>query len=339
LKKVLVVRLSSLGDVILASSVIDPLCAKGYNIDFLTFKPFGELFTQDPRINNIYQIDKKELSGISNIKKFAHKLSIYSHIIDLHFNARTIILGMFAKAEIVRYKKNIIRRRIYTTPIGKKLLKPDLSFNVLNAYGEALKKLGIKWENFRPSLIITEKEKFKLKKILPERFIVIGTGARYPNKAYPFFPEVSRLFIDSGINVVLVGSKEDKILDKREYSKEVMDLRGKLSLRESIALISLADATISNDSAVAHMARAVKTPVLMIYGATSPAFGFYPFPDEGRYIYKDIWCQPCDLHGKKPCRFDTTDCLNIPPTVVFDEVLNYVMCIGKKPRTRGFFSD
>ncbi|WP_456382026.1 glycosyltransferase family 9 protein [Persephonella sp.] len=324
MKKVLVVRLSSLGDVILASSVLDPLYSEGYRVDFLTFKPFGELFSGDRRVNRIIQTDRKELSGISRIKEFARNLESYDYIIDLHSNPRTFLLGLFSKGKVIRYRKNAIRRRLHIFPAGKKLLKQDLSFNVVNAYGEAIKRLGISHEKFRPSIIITEEEKSRVSQILPERFIAIGAGARYPNKAYPYFPQVSKLLTESGMDVVLVGSREDRSLDRDKYPKGVLDLRGELSLRESLAVISCAEACISNDSAVAHMARAVKTPVLMIYGATSPAFGFYPFPDEGSYIYKNLECQPCDLHGKKPCRFNTVDCLNIPPETVFQEALNLI---------------
>jgi len=320
--KILVIRFSSLGDVLLSTSVIKPLYENGITLDFLTFEPFDQILKNDKRIRKVIKLNKKDLKNILDLKRFSKSLKDYDLILDLHSNLRSFFIGHFSGIPVVRYKKNSIKRRLYTKPILKKFIKDR--FNVIDSYTQTLNRLGIKAKDIRPEVILEKYEIERIKRYLPDNFVVIGAGARYKNKSYPYFQDVSKLFIKNGFNVVLIGSESDKRFDTKKFPEGVIDLRGKLSLRESLSAISSAKVTISNDSAVAHMSRAVKTPVLMIYGATHPYFGFYPFEDEGDYILKGLPCQPCDLHGKKECRYRNTDCLNIDPELIYSKALNII---------------
>ena len=319
--KILIIRFSSLGDVILTSAVLDPLYEKGYKVDFLTFKPFDELFKYDYRINKIIAPEKTQLKSIKDIYRFARGLKKegYDYILDLHSNLRSFLISKFSGIKTIRYKKEGIKRRL-------KILNPD--FNVVKAYLETLKKFGIEdIEKYRPRLILKEEEKELVRAMVPENFIVLGTGARYINKVYPYYNKVAEILLEKGFNIVLVGSKEDKNMDTNVYPEKVVDLRGKLSLRESLAVISLARLTISNDSAITHMSRAVGVPVLVIYGATHPYFGFAPLEDEGSYIFKGLECQPCDLHGKGECKRGDRACLT---TVSPEEVVQKALQLLEK---------
>ncbi|MEZ0323993.1 MAG: glycosyltransferase family 9 protein [Hydrogenothermaceae bacterium] len=262
-------------------------------------------------------LDKKDVKSIMDIVKFAKSLGRYDYVIDLHKNLRSFIISSFVKGKVYRYKKNSIKRRL-------KIL--DEKFNVVKAYLEVLKNLDInETGKYRPKIILKDEEIEKVKHFIPDRFITLGTGARYKNKVYPFYNQVAKIFLKKGYNVVLIGSKEDKEIDGNIYPDKVFDLRGKLSLRESIAVVSQGIITISNDSAVAHMSRATRVPVLMLYGATHPAFGFAPFVDEGGYIFKNLDCQPCDLHGKGKCKRGDLLCLtSIHPEEVVEKALKLV---------------
>ena len=322
--RILVIRFSSLGDVILASSILNPLYESGYAVDFLTLKPFASLFEKDYRINKVVAPEKENLKSILQIKQFASSLENYDVVIDIHRNLRSFLLTKFLNAKVLKYPKNALKRRAYTNPFLRKYIKDE--FNVLQAYSQPLKELGINLSEIpKPEIVLTSEEKETVKKLLPENFIVIGAGARYQNKAYPYYDKVAKLLGQRGFNVVLIGSKEDKENDFNIYPENTIDLRGKLSLRESLATISHAKLTISNDSAVAHMSRAVKVPVLMIYGATHPYFGFAPLKDEGDYICLNLPCQPCDIHGKKKCKLETVDCLTgIAPSEITEKALKLI---------------
>jgi ADP-heptose:LPS heptosyltransferase len=315
--KIAVIRFSSLGDVILSSAVLQPLYEAGHEITFITFKPFDQLFIKDYRIKNLIALDKTQLKSINQIKNFAKSLKNQDLILDLHSNLRSFLISKFSSKKTLRYDKKSIKRRLFTKPFIKNFINLK-DFNVLDVYLQPLKKIGIKnLENYRPRIIIDEEDSINIP--LPEDFIVISTGARYKGKIYPYFKEVIEKINE---NVVLIGSKEDKEKDKNVY-KNVLDLRGKLNLRQSLYVISKAKFTISNDSAVAHMSRAVGTPVLVIYGATHPYFGFAPKKDEGSYIFAGLKCQPCDLHGKKECKYKDYRCFKeIKPELIIKEYKN-----------------
>jgi len=299
--------------------VLDPLYEKGFKVDFLTFKPFDELYRYDYRINKILALEKTQLKSIKQIYKFATELKKenYDYILDLHSNLRSFLISRFSRIKTVRYKKEGIKRRLG-------ILNPQ--FNVVKAYLETLKKFDIKnLDRYRPRLILKDEEIKEVKPLVPKEFVVIGTGARYKNKIYPFYPQVAQLLLQKNLNVVLIGSKEDKETYKDTYPPQVIDLRGKLSLRQSLAVISLAKLTISNDSAIAHMSRAVGVPVLVVYGATHPYLGFAPLEEEGAYIFKGLNCQPCDLHGKGECKRGDRACLTlITPNEIVEKAVDMI---------------
>jgi len=324
LNKVLIIRFSSLGDVVLSSVVLDPLYSKNYKIDFLVFEEFASIFKDDYRIENLISVNKKELKDFKSIKRFAEKLKgKYDYVIDLHSNLRSFLISSLIGGRRIKYKKNSLKRRLYIYPFFRKFLKDD--FNVVNAYLSTLENFYI--DNlylYRPKLVLRESEIEAIRDKLPKNFVVIGSGARYKKKFYPHYDKVADILLEKGFNVILVGSKSDREMDRGNYPKDVIDLRGELSLRESIAVISQGIGTISNDSAIAHISRAVRVPVLMVYGATHPYFGFYPLEDEGDYIQKDLPCRPCDLHGKGECKLGNFECLNISPNLIVDRFLNTI---------------
>ncbi len=318
--KIGVIRLSSLGDVVLSSAVLQPLYERGFDITYITFKPFGELFKKDYRISNLIEVSKENLKGLKQIKNFSENLKELDLILDIHSNLRTFLISKFSQVPTLKYNKKSLKRRMFTNTFLKKFVNLE-GYNVVNAYLKPLEKLGIKG-NYRPKIILDENDFPKIN--LPDDFIAIGTGARYQSKVYPYFKDVIDLLQKDGENIVLIGSAEDKKKDRNVY-KNVIDLRGKLSLRESAAVLSKAKLTISNDSAIAHISRAVKTKVLVIYGATHPFLGFYPFEDEGNYMYANLKCQPCDLHGKKECKYKNYACFDkIKPQQVYTEAMNLI---------------
>ncbi|WP_245596365.1 glycosyltransferase family 9 protein [Sulfurihydrogenibium subterraneum] len=285
----------------------------GYQIDFLTFKPFSQIFEKDYRIKNLIAVDKSQLKSFKDILKFSKTLGKYDYIIDLHGNLRSFLLSTFTKGKVLRYKKQSLKRRL-------KMLDPN--FNVVKAYLDTLKPLGISGD-YRPKVILDQEDLNSVENLILQNYIVIGAGARYLSKMYPYYDQVAEILISKGYNIVLVGSKEDKEKDQAIYPQQVIDFRGKLSIRQSFAVISKSKLVISNDSAVAHMARSVGVKVLMIYGSTHPYFGFAPLKDEGDYIFKGLKCQPCTLHGKDSCKYGDFRCLtSISPQEVVEKTLS-----------------
>jgi ADP-heptose:LPS heptosyltransferase len=231
MKKVLVIRFSSLGDIVLSSVVLNPLYKNDFQIDFLLLGNFAPLFEKDFRINKLIKINKQILKTPSSIKDLANKLKKenYDYVIDLHSNWRSSLIAKNLKVETLKYKKNSVKRRLYLNPFFRIFIRDK--FNVVLSYLKTLERFNIEnLYSYRPYLIVEEEEKNKIKeKInLPENFIVIGAGARYKKKFYPHYNKVSELLIKESFNIVLIGSESDKKLDKNIYPSKVLDLRGKL---------------------------------------------------------------------------------------------------------------
>lgn len=301
-KRALIVRLSSLGDVVLTSCLIDPLIERGYKPSLLTFKPFGEVFLEDPRIE-VIQVEKDKLF------KNLERLKGFDLYLDMHKNLRTFLLRLMLRGEWKSYKKQSIRRRLalYFKSFRKE-------YSVVSAY---LKSIGC--EEGTPKIIVQEERLKGWKEKLGENYVCIGPGARYEKKRYPYFDKVAKSFEKEGYKVVFVGDEKDRKLCE---SWGGINLCGRISLLDLLAVIKNAKLFLGNDSGLLHMARAVGTKAVQIYGATHPTLGFALSEKEGMYISRGLYCQPCDLHGKGPCRLKSSypfPCLQIDPDFVFEK--------------------
>ena len=304
MKKALIVRFSSLGDVVLTSVLFEPLLSAGYKPYLLTFSPYDELFVDDERVVAI-GINKENF--FEEIKRIPRDFELK---IDLHKNLRSLILRFFLRGKWRSYKKESLRRRlaIYFKAFRKPYFVPE-------AYAGSVKDL-IPVKNLRPFIKVSEKRVESFKKELGD-YIVLAPGARYKKKRYPYFKELAELFIEKGEKVVIVGDERDYELTKDFPG---INLCGRLRLIEVLSIIKGAKLFVGNDSGLLHCARAVKTPAVQIYGATHPTLGFSLYPDEGLVIFKNLDCQPCDLHGKGECKRGDFACLEISPITIFERI-------------------
>ena len=321
-KKVLLIRLSSLGDVVLTSALLEPLYGNSFEVHLLTFNPFGGVFKDDDRVK-VIQTTKAEFK--KNLKTLVERLNgeNYFAILDLHSNLKSFLLRRKLRAEVKAvYDKRALFRRIcvFLNRFGLAERLKRNTFSVVKAYAETLRVLGIKPEKPRPFIKVNETEveklleKYDLKR---GNFAVLGIGARYRKKEYSQFDKLAELLNRKGYKVVLIGDRRD--YEKSKNWRGVVNLCGKLSLIESLRLLSAAKLFIGNDSGTSHMARAVKVPTAVIYGGTHPCLGFAPEPDEGIVITKNLPCSPCDLHGKGDCGRNL-ECLRIPPEEILEKV-------------------
>ncbi len=298
--KVLVLRFSSLGDVILTSAVLKPLYDAGFDVYLMTYKEYAPVF-EDSSFVKVLGVDKSNMFD----KAKSLKPDI---VIDLHKNLKTLALRSFLKARWFSYDKKSLKRRFC---VWFKAFKKDI-FYITDEYAKAVKPL-LDIKNPRPYLEVNED---RLKPFLSSKPVVsLGIGARYEKKRYKYFKELSSMFIEKGFEVRLLGDKYDK------SDAHGIDYVGKLSLIETLACIKSSKLVIANDSSITHMARALGVKVVTIFGGTDPCFGFAPKEDEGFVVSKDMPCKPCDVHGKGACRYKTYPCLDIEPEFIFEKAL------------------
>ncbi|NPB07996.1 MAG: glycosyltransferase family 9 protein [Aquificae bacterium] len=301
MRKALIVRFSSLGDVVLSSVLFEPLLRAGFRPLLFTFYPYGEVFHYDERVE-VYQTSRKDYL------RDARELPETQLRIDLHKNLRSLLLRLTLGGRWRTYSKDYLRRRLAVYfPTFRK------PYSVTEAYLGAIGDLLGEKTDPKPYIEVPPGRAEAFKRSFGD-YVVLAPGARYCKKKYPYFRELAEIFLREGLQVVFVGDERDR---KETEGFPGENLCGELPLREIPALIKGSLLFVGNDSGLLHCARAVRTKAVQIYGGTHPTFGFSLYPEEGEVVLRGLSCQPCDLHGKGSCRRGDYGCLDIPPEEVF----------------------
>jgi heptosyltransferase-2 len=198
-----------------------------------------------------------------------------------------------------------------------------------------------------PRLYPSESDKKRVDRLLvelevarPETLVAIAPGTIWNTKRWlkERFSSLAVNLDEAGLEIVLVGGRDDQVLCDEvrtlSGSSHVYSTAGMLSLLQSVELIRRCRVLISNDSAPMHMAAAAGTPVVAIFGATVPAFGFGPSgPLDVVVETQGLKCRPCSAHGGEKCPIKTFDCMN---DITYDRVFRNVMdVLAKAPESRG----
>lgn len=167
----------------------------------------------------------------------------------------------------------------------------------------------------RPRLFPGDKERIAVDRMLarvPGSFIVFAPGSAWGTKRWPFFPELARLLAGEFHIVVIGGEAEAQLAGAIEIAApgKTLDATGELSVLESAELTRRALAIVSNDSAPMHLASAMNTPTVAVFGPTVPEFGFGPLADAWVVAgVQDLDCRPCDRHGPQRCPLGHWRCM------------------------------
>ncbi len=158
--------------------------------------------------------------------------------------------------------------------------------------------------------------------------VAVAPGSRWPTKRWPsarFADAASEIARATGSVVVVLGDAGDREITDDvagRLGEQAIDLTGELSVREWAAVIGRAELLLSNDSAAAHVAAGVGTPVVAVFGPTVPAQGFGPYTDRARIVGAGLDCRPCGRHGGYKCPLGTHACMkSIEPSVVAEAAL------------------
>ena len=341
---ILIIRLGSLGDVILTTSIPSMLKERfpDAKIDFLVKKEFAAVLKNNPSINNIISLDSRgENKGISGLVKMARMLrqNRYSDIIDLHSNLRSRMLSLLLFAvRTSRYKKQVIRRRLLK--LGFKMK----TAHTVEAYTGALSRFNIPRKKEVPRLYPTEHESAsaegRLKSLgIDKNIKLIGfnSGAKWPTKMWPEenFAQLGKMITEGpDCRVIIFGGSDEEAMGRRlaeAIGPKAVSLAGQTSLRESAALIQRCHLFITNDSGPMHMATALGTPVIAIFGPTVEGFGFFPL-GRSRVIEQDLPCRPCSLHGSRECPKGHFRCMR-------DISAEYILEVAKDELAKSLNSD
>ena len=324
MKKILIIRLSSLGDIVLTQSVVQALRNEfpEAQIHYLTKKVYSPIIEMFNCVDKIHYWENKYtlLKDLKNIK--------FDLAIDLHSKFNTFIIKNFinAKRTVTYNKEHFLRRKIVKQKTDKMIS------STVGLYFTALKKIGIGCEVFSPKLFPVKNAEMPRAFITNENVKYIGLfpGALHKTKQYPIKQLAE--FIDSvptewNCQFLIFGSKAERDLVEELNSltdANIIDLCGKLDLQQLVFAINEMDAAITNDSGPMHIAAALQKPQIAIFGATHPKLGFAPMNKKAIILSANLQCQPCSLHGSKACPLDHFNCMKL---ITPEQILNSLKII------------
>ncbi len=312
--KILIIQTAFIGDVILASGLIEKL--KDYypesEIDFLLRKGNEGLFENHPKLRKVIIFDKKE-GKYKNLAKIISKLrkEKYDIVINVQrFATSGIIAGFSGGKQIIGFNKNpmsfLFTKKIsHVIGRGHEIERNHHLIEELTDSVPAKPKLYPSEENFK-----------KVKDT--DQYICMAPSSVWFTKGWPTEKWIELIkSLNEKYRIYLLGGKGDykkcNEIIAQSGSKRTFNQCGNLSFLESTALMANAKMNFVNDSAPMHMASAMNAPVSALYCSTVPRFGFGPLSKQS-FVFEtqeDLACRPCGLHGKKECPEGHFKCANI----------------------------
>ncbi len=332
-KRVLLMRLSAMGDVAMTVPVVASF-AKAYpdiNITMLSTPRFQPLFANIPNLKFV-GVDKtgrhKGIRGLWRLSKEITADGDFDQMIDLHDVLRSKMLRTimrFRGSDVIVVDKGREEKKALVSGKNKSQLK-----QMVQRYHETFEKAGYKFDLSYDVYDSDASSDFSEELNLTSHISNIGIApfAQHEGKIYPLdkMEQVVRMLSERNIGVYLFGGgkKEEDVFNSwvGKYPN-VASLAGKYKLQEEMAAMKSMDLMLTMDSANMHLASLCGVKVVSIWGATHPYMGFYGYgQDPQNAIVANLDCQPCSAYGNKPCRFGDMRCMTqIKPESVCDKIL------------------
>jgi heptosyltransferase-2 len=314
LKHILIIQTAFIGDVILATALIENLALNtpGIKIDILVRKGNESLLSNNPHINRVLIWNKKQnkyrnlLAAISSIRK-----AKYDAVINLQRFAATGLITAFSKANMkIGFKENPFSG-FYNNAISHDIKS---GIHEVERNQQLIHDFSGK-DASKPQLYPTAEDYKSVKKYKSGKYICIAPTSVWFTKQFPAHKWIEFIAtVPNEVTIYLLGGPDDfKACDeivKTVEDKQVINLAGKLSFLKSAALMKNAVMNYVNDSAPMHIASSVNAPVTAVYCSTVPKFGFGPLSDNSTIVETplNLDCRPCGLHGKNACPKDDFEC-------------------------------
>ena len=334
--KTLIIRFSSIGDIMLSSPLLRVLRTKfpDGQIDYVTKTEYSELVRSNPNLNVTHEYDSA--SGYEGLKALKEKLKAerYTHVIDIHNSIRSRILRTRLGANRVYVIDKGITQRTMLVKLKKNIYKGVIS--VADRYVKTAEPLGVTNDGRGLELHIPDEilsgVSGKIARLRLNRFEkVLGMcpGARHATKRWPAerFADLGARFCQEHQGaVMLFGGPEDRGLCQKIGVtigvERTFDFSGELSLLETGAAMEYCDVVVTNDTGLMHVAVAMHKRIVAIFGSTVREFGFFPLSKESVVLERKGRVRlPCDSIGRAECPEKHFRCMNDIPS---DDVANAV---------------
>ena len=317
---ILLIRFSSLGDLVLTTPIYREL-RKVYpnsRLTLLTSEGFGRVLENNPHLDEIIYHHRKETRN--DLEKLIDQLRLqkFDLIYDIHNSLRSRWIGWQLKRHAPKPEHWLIEKRTLARELQIRFGWEQF-FNGKSQREQWLEPLrrhhtgalSTKTELF-PSVADKNYVKAWLNQndLQDKPFVCIGASASFPLKCWPLqnFKKLIENIIQSGISVVLVGTNgEIETEELAEYfrgSQNVFCAAGMFTILQSAALLEMANAVVANDTSIIHLAEAMRTPSIALFGPTVKEFGYAPMLAQSRLMETDLAlrCRPCSRTGKGTCK-------------------------------------
>jgi len=310
--KFLVIRFSSIGDIVLTTPVVR--CLKQQvpdaEVHFLTKQNFQSIVAHNPYIDKVMLLEHSFELMIHELKQ-----ENYDCIIDLHHNLRTLRIKRALKVKSHSFNKLNIQKWMRTALRINVLPK----VHIVDRNLATLKSFGVRNDGQGLDYFIPEKDEIKNSDIpTAHQFGYIGVviGAAHNTKKMPV-QQLKELCSKINHPIILLGGPEDKALGEEIAAVDdvkIYNACGRFNLNESADLVRKARVIISHDTGLMHIAAAFKKPIISVWGNTVPDFGMTPYygdyqDKESRFEVSGLWCRPCSKIGYKKCPLGHFKCM------------------------------
>jgi len=318
-----------MGDILLTTPLIRAIRRRHPDawITFITKAAFVPLLAGNPRLNEI--VGHQPTTPLSALARRV-RAGGFTHHLDLHDSLRSRALAAltarrwhrypkhrFARAVLIRFKRDIYRDRRH----------------VVERYFDAARELDVQpdegpLEFFVPRTGLEQARRFLADQRLDPvaTFVALVPGAAHATKRWPVghWQRLAALLTAQGVQVVVVGGEAEQAACE-DIATAAGDLAtsaaGRFDLAGSAALLKLARCAVAGDTGPMHLATAVGTPVVALYGPTVRAFGFFPYRARATVLERDLPCRPCSSMGGPACPLGHHRCLvDLTPETVLDQV-------------------
>ncbi len=321
----LVIQTSFLGDVVLTTPLLVQLANRG-PVDVVTTPASAPLLANHPAVRTVIPYDKRGADrGLLGLWFLARRLRAARY--DVAFLAqgsgRSAALALLA---------GIPTRLGFSTSAGRLLYTKRVAYR--DDLHHAARLLMLARPNgreptpaeLRPSLAPGAREREAVDELLRaqgvgtgQRLVGVAPGSVWGTKRWPYYAELARE-LSGDARVVVLGSADDAPLAAAIVAAvpDAVNATGRLSLLASAELIGRCATLVTNDSAPMHLASAMGTPTVALFGPTVPEFGFGPLAPRASVVGHDtLPCRPCDRHGPQRCPLGHHDCMRqLPPALV-----------------------
>lgn len=314
------IQTSFLGDVVLTTPLIAELARRG-PVDVLVTPEGAVVLANNPNIRNVIRYDKRGTYGST--------LTLWQTIQKLRsqrpYDAAYLAQGSF-RSGLIAMMTGAKERIGFASSTGRVLYTTQIPYRPDRHHAERLWSLSMSEcadpptrDQIRPRLYPSDNDRRTVDLLLArgagsdEPFVALAPGSAWGTKRWPYYVELAKRLGDD-FRIAIIGSKADvriaEEITEALPAGRVINAAGTLPLLASAELIGRAQAVVTNDSAPEHLASAMGTPTLTIFGPTVPEFGFGPLAERHAVAGLDgLSCRPCDRHGPRKCPLGHWRCM------------------------------